>query len=184
MGLKESSSLKVFSIYQNFIRWQKGKDVPFDKLHSITWFNRSGDYLKNQCKKVYNEIENSRFNYQDFSLFLLHNSIFNTKLKWADVNTKNINVIKNLYTEAQFIIDQQFILELDKKLNFKDISVYFKINRDGRNFVYDELIMKNRVSPLFYIMLENDVDETSDFKEAEELKKFKRIIKKIKKIKK
>jgi len=182
MGLKDSSSLKVFSIYQNMIKYIKGSDIDFDKLHSISWFNRSGEFIKSQCKRVYNDVENSFFNYKDFTLFLLHNFIFNKKLNWAEVNSKNINSIKELYKNEQFIIDQQFILELDKQLNFKDISAYFKINRNGGNLVYDELILKKRVSPLFYIMLEDDVDENSNFEESEELKKFKKILRKIRKI--
>lgn len=177
----KGSSLRVFSIVKNvelFIN--SDKDVNIFKLQNKLWFGRSSEYIQRNCKRIFNEIENSFYNYVDLSIYLLYDLIFNEKNSLKEVNDKNINITKNLFTLEQLNKDQNFILELNKKINF-DLTDYFKINSLGGNLLFDKLILPKHISPYFY--MEFDVDLESE-QEKEELKKFKKIIKKIKELKK
>lgn len=179
-----SSSLKVFSIYQNTKRFITSKrDVNIFKTQPVVWYNKSPEYIIRHCKRIYNELENSNFNYDDLAIYFLHSYIFNDKIVMGDVRDKSINTVKNLYTIDRLEEDQKFILSINEKLRM-ELKDYFEINTSGGNLIYDELIMKDRLSPYFYIEYENIVELNNKNEEKIELKLFKKIIKKIKEVKK
>lgn len=182
----KNTSLNVFSVVKNVESFIKNeKDVNIFKKQSKLWFERSSEYIQRNCKRLFNEIENSFYDYYDLAIFLLYDLIFNEKNSLRNVNDKNINKVKNLFTLEQLKKDQDFILELNKQLNFTDLSEYFKINSSGGNLLYDNLILPKHISPYFYLEFDiNKEDEKEKEKEKEELKKFKKIIKKIKELKK
>lgn len=172
------SVLKVFSIIQNTkLMIEKNRDVKLSNIVPKIWFNRSRDFTKRLCQTIYNDIENSFYTYNDFKVTLLYIYIFNRRMNYNELTEKNINRIKKIFSPKQLKKDQDFLLELNKRLKL-DISDYFKINERGKNTAYEDLIMKQRVSPYFYLLYGNLDDEEN---ESNVLKRFKKILKEINK---
>lgn len=175
-----SSSLLVFSIIQNVKKFvEKEKDLDLFKMQSAVWFDKSSDFTKRHCKRIYNEIENAYYSYNDLVIFLLYELIFFDKNHVKLITEKDINITSKLFTEEQLEKDQEFLIQLNDKIKLTDIADYFKINRNGGNIIYEKLILNKNVSPYFYIECQNLVSREEE-KESEELKKFIRIINKIK----
>lgn len=177
----KSSSLMVFSIIKNVEKFlESNKDVNIFKEQSIVWYSNNPDFIKNICKRIYNEIENHFYSYYDFAIYLLYNAIFYGKTEIKLINHKDINKASELFTNEQLRRDEQFILDLNDVLKF-DIADYFKINRNGGCILYDDIVMKKRVSPLFYMEYSEHV-ETENREQNEELKQFIKVTNKIREI--
>ncbi len=172
----------VFSIIQNVKKFvDKGKDLDLFKLQSAVWYDKSTDFTKRHCKRIYNEIENHYYTYYDLAIFLMYELIFFDKNILNLITEKDINITSKLFTEEQLEKDQNFIIALGEQIKLAEIADYFKINRTGGNIVYDNLILKKLVSPYFYIECQ-EIVEREEEKENEELKRFVRIIIKINEI--
>lgn len=167
----------------NIARWvSKGKEARFQDCVPKKVYSNAHPSTISECKRIYSEIESNLYSHNDFLLFLIHNLIFEKKLIYLKKITENeIDKVKKLYTLQQFIIDKQFIIEIDERLQFKDINKYFEINVDGGNLIYEELVMKKRISPVTYIKLGKKI-ELEEEKMNEELKRFVKLTKEIKNI--
>jgi hypothetical protein len=180
---EKNSSLKIFSIIKNINKFVNNeKDVPdFFKIQSQLWFNRSSDHLKNHCKRIYSDLESNLYKQKDLALYILYTYIFDYKLDYSKITEKNINKVKNLFTKQRIEKDQKFILELSEKTKLSELSDYFKLNSSGSNIMYD-LVIKEYISPIFYIDYEDCVSEIDYTKANDYLQNFKKIITKLKQI--
>jgi len=164
-----SSPLMVLSIVTNISKAVNKKSTDYStlniyKLSHQFHYDRSPEYIKQICKKIYNDIENHFYSYRDLALFIACDFLYNQKNSWKSIDVKNINIVKEMFTESRFLIDQQTIIEINKKTGFEKLSQYFQLNSDGISVMYDLVMHKKHfISPLFYlkyekISIQNDVD--------------------------
>lgn len=171
----------VFSIIKNVEKFlESNKDVNIFKEQSIFWYTKNPDFIKNICKRIYNEIENHFYSYYDLAIFLLNYSIFYGKCDYKYILEKDINKASEIFSKEQLQKDEKFMLELNQILNF-DAEEYFKIKKEGGNIIYEDLIMKRKISPYFYLEYYTKVKREEE-KESEELKQFIKVINKIREI--
>ena len=122
-----------------------------DENSFVHWFNNSNKYTQKLCLRVWNDIENSLYDYHDLFLFCMYEYLMNGKINFASFSKKNINMVRELFTIAQFVIDKQTILEIHHQVKLKDISDYFKIN--GGDCIAYELTKNKIISPMFFIKI-------------------------------
>jgi hypothetical protein len=166
----QSSIRAVMAVYYNINKYMNRKRYidsdQIDLLKDINEFHyqRISEYTKKHCQKVYNDIENHFYSYKDLALYIACEYLYENKFSWQNVNDKNINRIKDLFSESRYFLDQQLIVELNEKLNFEKISEYFKLNHDGISIIYNLITHeKHYISPLFFLKFEkiaikNDVE--------------------------
>jgi hypothetical protein len=177
------STLKVFSIFQNCkMLIEKNKSTNLDGLVNTISYNRQNVYIKNKCSELYRFINNGFFTFDDLKIYFLNHYIFNEKLNWKDVKTSEVLTNKKIYTEESLKKDKVFILTLNKKLKLKDINIYYKVNTDGNNILYD-LLLKRYVSPMFYIRMYKYIENKDEkYIPSDSLKRVDLVTKEIKKI--
>lgn len=178
-----NSSHKVFSVIKNlerFTKTKKQKEIKKSKIFKeviIEVYNRiqNTSYGKTY-KKVYNDIENGYYTYDDMIIYFLYKSIIN-KFKITDLTYKHIKEVRKLFTEKQAHIDLLFIINISKQLKIKSLRDFFKINVDGENIIYN-LIKNKDISPIFYLQYykkfltnneENNILKSNEFSHFEKL---------------
>jgi len=176
----ENSSLVIFSIYQNVkkIIEKQTYDVPIYKKVSNVWFNKTNSFTINNCKRIFNDVENSYYTHNDLVTFLLSMSLDSSKIIGLNkVNYENIKKTLKLYTKKSLIRDKEFIKSINKEFEFDNISQYFVINDDGENIIYS-LIMNKHVSPILFLQYskkclhvnsENNILKSEDYLRFEKL---------------
>jgi hypothetical protein len=118
------------------------------------WFNNTPKFIKDQCYRVYNEIENSFYSYSDVVAFLIYESLWHDDVKLPEVNSESINNFKALFTDVQLLKDRRMIDKINKQANLKDIKEYFYIRENGESLIY-RLCMQKIVSIYFFAYYAN-----------------------------
>lgn len=149
----ENSSYKIFSLYKrisytftemNFEMYPRLLE-PVEKR----WFEHTAPFIKRQCYRIWNEIENSYYSFNDLVSFLIYDSIWNSPVDLMKVNDKTIETFKEEFTELQLEKDRRAIAEINKQARLKDINEYFIIRDNGESLIY-KLCMKRIVSVYFF----------------------------------
>lgn len=176
MGTK-GTPLRVYSIYTNIINYVFGnKNVKLNKiLKSYVFEKKSNQFVKDQCFRIYNEIENSFYSYNDLTIALLFIS-FRDKPNLKNIDRKLIIKCLKHFDKKQLKEDEKFILDLNKELKFNNIKEYFNII-SGESIIC-ELFLKGLISPLFFIKYFNLLPNN----EKKEYKHIVRITKELKKL--
>lgn len=181
----ENSSYAVFSVLKNFNYFIKtkntNKSINRDNLFKPVWrgcFDNCRDSrLIIQCQRIYNELENHYYTYDDMIIALAYMYLFSENVKLSDLKTSNVVSICKKFTRSQLDIDKKFILNVNKYIKFNKLEDFFKLNDDCKSVIY-ELIMDKTISPIFYCyfvnkyltnLFENDIFNT-------EYKRFNKII--------
>lgn len=171
----------VFSVYYNVQKVLKRKKYKEEDL-LVPVFPKifdSNKYLKKTCIRIFNDIENSFYTYNDLLIALLYENIFG-KFNLNDINEKQVKEIKSLFTLSQLKKDKKIIHSINKNTIFNTIEDYFKINSDNETYIYF-LIKKKFISPIFWLKYEYLFDRIEQkFEESEEHYKFRKICKYIK----
>ena len=181
MNNQKGTPLRVFSIIQNCKSFNAGKDVDLDTIVNAFWYKKSPPFIKNTCKRIWNDIENSLYEYVDFKLFLLYNYIFIPKIDIRNIDVKMINTCINDLSLKRFGLDKELMLAINKRVKLKSIDEYFKINPGGLNYMHDLVIMKT-ISPITFLKLRSSLklEEKSLYDESKIYTKFKRLVDEIK----
>lgn len=180
MNRQKGTPLKVFSVIKNCESFLKGKDADINSLVSEVWFQRSPDFIVRQCKRIWNDIENSLYEYVDLKLFILWQGLFHNKYTIKDINDKNINSIKERFTDRQFKKDKQILLGINENVKLESIEEYFTIREGGTSYIYD-LILKNYLSPIIFVKCYDKLNVNQSLgSESDEYKNFLRITNEIK----
>ena len=120
-------------------------------MRSKFHYENTNNYYKENCKRIYNELENSYYTYKDLIVYFLYDFAMTGKTKpLHELKNKNILKIKKIFTKKQLEEDKKFILNINKKLQLKSMIEFFEIRSNGMPIIY-ELIKKNYVSPAIYI---------------------------------
>jgi DNA primase large subunit len=153
----KNSSLIVFSIIKNIEKNINKNIVDINNIFkpvSKIWFERTNNYYKDACKKIYNDIENNYYNHNDLAITLLYEMIYNKKINFFDINHKKIKEVKSMMNKQQLEKDKNLIVVINKQINLKNVNDFFKINEDGLSIVY-HLIKDKNISPIFFIYFMN-----------------------------
>lgn len=148
------SSKKVFSIYKRVDHaFYKGNyefaGAIYDPVQS--WmYGRSPKFIKDQCFRIYNEIENSWYSYQDAVMVMIYDSIWASHLDLKKVNLDAVKQIRFMFTKKKLIEDQNAIVEINGTFKLPSIDDFFKIREKGGSFLHD-LIEHRKVSLYFFI---------------------------------
>ena len=148
----KNSSYLVFSVYQNtktVIEKQKYKNEIMKTVHR-GWYNKTKPYTVNHCKRIFNEIENGYYTYDDMIIHMLTESLFNTKaIVISKITEKSVKKTLKLYTKKRLKIDKEFIKKVNIDVGLTSLKDFFEINEDGENLIYT-LTNKEFISPAFY----------------------------------
>lgn len=174
------STLKVLSIFKNCkIYVEKEKSINLDSLYNKIVYNKQPRFVQTKCSEIYRFINNGHFTFTDVKIYILYKYIFQNKMNWKDIKVSNILACKKLFSTKQLERDKKFILEVNKKVKFKDINIFYKVNANGKNILLD-FILDKYISPMFYVhMLKYRKDENQKFKSSDILKKVDRIVGKL-----
>lgn len=145
----KSSSVKVYYILKNYKNTKKNVNKDFSKYTHILYKN-SSKYMKILCKKIYNDIENSKYTYNDLIIYLIHNAMFSRKENFNEINKENIKKISDLYKKQRLIIDKENIKKIMKELNIK-FNYLFNIDERGGTLCFD-FCNEEIISPLLWIL--------------------------------
>jgi len=178
----KSSPLRVYSIYTNVKKVLKRKKYKDENLYKMVWFKGYNDakWIHNDCKRIFNDIENSFYSYNDLLIAMFYESIFIKSFTLRMLTDKRINEIKSLFSLIELKKDKKILLAINKNIIFNSIEDYFRLNTEEVSYIY-ELIMKKFISPIFWIKYDNFFDSIEQiYKESEEHIKFRKICKYMK----
>lgn len=155
----DNSSYKIFSLFKRIP--DIFADMNFDLYPLLEnpvpkrMFDNTKPFIKNQCYRIFNEIENSYYSFDDVVNFLIYRSLWDKSVDLPNVNDKNIEEFKLKFSIKQLTEDRRIINELNKKAGFKHISEYFVIRENGESLVY-RLCMGDVVSIYFFAFFSNN----------------------------
>jgi hypothetical protein len=177
-----SSSFNVYYCYldvKNKSLHNTSKDFS-ERTANYLWQYKTQQFIKDVCKNIYNDIENSRFSYRDFKVYLFYSFLYNSKFYITNYQLPNVILINKLFKDDQFEKDQQFIKELNKNI-ILDNEKLFTFNLKGETHIYS-LIKDKYISPNYWIKNKLVFDNIKQVNEEnKEHKQFRRIMSLIEK---
>jgi hypothetical protein len=149
-----NSCLAIFSIFKNVKEFlDKDCDISLYKMKSKMWYDRSSKYMKPYYKKIYNDIENSFYSIDDLIIFLLHESLMGKKLNIKNVKRDCVVDLKKKLSINTLSLDKKIILHVLKETK---VNIRFLLEeRNGGCLLCDELIKKDKVSVIYFILDES-----------------------------
>lgn len=152
-----NSSYKIFCLYKRLPDVLMDFDLYPNLEQPVTknWFEHTSPFIKKQCYRIYNEIENSYYNFNDVVSFLIYRSLWDKDIKLNEVNDKNIELFKSKFTFKQLNEDRRIINEINKKAGFPHIREYFQVRENGESLIY-RLCMEEVISLYFFVYYSNN----------------------------
>jgi len=175
---------KIFSIYQNIKSvFENNKQLDnIEILVSSRWFNSTYQKIKFYaitCDRIYNEMENVFYDFNDLILYYLYSYMFADKVSFEKANYRDIIHIKKLFTTQQIELDKETFKQIFKSYGDINKLYFFKLNENGSTKIVD-LILERKLSPAFWYKCRTFFDmSVHDFKENDTHKKFRKIMKLI-----
>jgi hypothetical protein len=150
----KSSPYAVFSLYKRveFIFY----DHNYDMYHTLKnpvgfhWFKQTNRYTKENCVRIFNEIESGQYALNHVAIIMAHNSIWHSSANLGQVRSENVQKIMGLYTKIQLKKDRNMLVAINEEANLDGIEEYFRVRENGKPIIYD-LIINNSISPYFYM---------------------------------
>ena len=148
----ESSIKKVYFVMENVK--QLALFNPRTDRNLFACFDREiggPDWLLNDAKRIYNEIENSYYNYNDLIIHLLYLYLFKKTIYPDEINSKKVVETLNIFTIKQLEEDKKTLISINDKLKQrKGIEKYFELDHEHKTIIFC-LIRKHHISPMFWI---------------------------------
>lgn len=184
-----SSHCLVYSVATNVAKAVRAKQsaapfTPHACLPRYIYDKRVRSIIKHNCVRIFSDIESGLYTYDDFVTHALYVCMFEPLTSYEilkKTTAKNVSITIKKMSLDQFIIDKQFILDLDAKLQLKDIKHYFAIDSEGTS-IAARLVKDGYVQPLFYVRLnthaqtENSSQERVEHESSEEHQYFTRVM--------
>ena len=154
----KNSSYKIFCLYKripytfaecNFNMYPRLEE-PVEKR----WFDNTKKFIKDQCYRIYNEIENNYYSFDDVVAYLIYESIWHDEVILPEVNRFTMEKFKAIFTETQLHKDRGMIKKINDEAKLKDIKEYFYIRENGESLIY-RLCMKKIISAYFFAYYAN-----------------------------
>jgi hypothetical protein len=173
----DSSSAKVYYYYLNIKNRINVSDKDMVENLSAFLYEKAKEYTKILCKKIYNDIENNLLSYKDLRLYLLYSFLFEPKFFLNKYSLKDVNLIKNLFTDEQYKKDKIFVISLSKNIRFNSMEQYLTHNNKGTTYCYN-LIKDKYISPIFWLKWRKYYENMKQINnENKEHKRFRKILK-------
>jgi hypothetical protein len=157
----QNSSWLVFSVIKNVEKIIDSKfdsnNIKYDSIKNkvnYQWFSRARKYSVDISKRIYNDIENHFYSYDDLIITLCYMYIFDKKVNLNSINKNYVKSTMKLFTKEELERNKKFILDVNKQVKLKNINEFFDIKDDGVSVVY-HLIMDKNISPIFYVYFTN-----------------------------
>ena len=168
----------IYSIIVNTKMFVDKKNRNIRGIEYITdrtkrWYNLKQQFIVNSVKVIFNMIIDNKFSLLDFRIYILYIFIYKESFSFNFDNEKlikNILEVKQIFSNEQFEIDKQVILNLSKKFHFKNIHEIIEIDDNGISVIYN-LIIKKYISPMIFIGIYNEIYNVKGGGILEELKK-------------
>jgi len=151
-----NSSYKIYSLYKRipFVFNNEEEDnfvmhTSLDQPVAKGMFDHTGKYIKNQCYRIYNEIENSYYSYDDLTNFLIWRSLWDKAVDLPGITYEAIDNFKEKFTDKQLQRDKGVIDAINMQMKFPRVRDYFKIREHGESVIF-RLCMKEIVSVYFF----------------------------------
>ncbi len=148
MKVVNLKSMHVYCAFKNIKGLVNNKKVKIDVYNNFAYRNVH-DGIKLHCKRIYNEIENGIYTFNDYRRFLLYSYIFKSSIGFGEVTKKSMHEFKKLFTSKILKLDEKIILQVNKEVKYNDIKKFFEVV-DGKSMIY-RLIMQKAISPLFWL---------------------------------
>jgi len=169
-----NSSFSVFSVYQNVksVIEKRKYNTNIEKEVYRGWYQKARPFTVNHCKRIYNDIENGYYTYDELIIYLLTKALFeDTIVGYSKIDETLIKRTMKLYSKKQLTTDKKFIKEINKDVKLNSIKDFFEINEEGENLIFT-LTSKNFISPALYLKyskkyLTMDTENTILFKNNE-----------------
>jgi hypothetical protein len=176
--------IEVFSfirVVQSALK-QDEVDYDLDTILIKKMFDRSPDYIKNNCNRIASEIFSNRYTFLEFKIMTLYNLLFNKNSDIKNINFNSIKLIRKILTQKALEKDREMILSLKNDVPFDDISFLFRFNSDDVSFLYT-FIQKGIISPMFWLRYYKDeYFKKNEFIETKQHKHFRNVMKLLKRV--
>ena len=143
----ENSSALVYSFLQNLKKYMDGKDCRLLEENAFG-YARTVAFVKDHCRRIYNELENHWYSYDDIALFYLYRMLFNKKTYHADIIRHDISKMKLLFGKKQLKHDKKFLVDVGMQSEIKHFDEYFELD-NGEPIIF-HLILEKTVSPIIF----------------------------------
>jgi hypothetical protein len=186
------SGMKVFFVVFNLKKFFEKSKMKKEKLNLLKGFKGHWDlqpsYIKTICGGISDSINSQIITLEHVRLFVLNHYVFNDDVfKWSNLKTNAIVKNADIYSQKRYERDKQFIVDVMEKLKPKTVfeklapihDKLYKINPDGKNYLYELVINKYVGPPIFAIMYKNGVFTLDESKLDERMFRFVKATKQI-----
>lgn len=154
----KNSSYRIFSLYKRipytFAEYNFNMYPRLEEPVEKRWFNNTKKFIKDQCFRIYNEIENHWYSFDDVVAYLIYESIWHDEVILPEVNRFTMEKFKTIFTKEQLYKDRRMIDKINAEAKLKDIKEYFYIRENGESLIY-RLCMKKIISVHFFAYYAN-----------------------------
>lgn len=154
-----NSSYKIFCLYKripvifNDLNFDLYPDL--EKSVNKSWFNNTSPFIKNQCYRIFNEIENSYYIFNELISYLIYRSLWDEKVDLPNINGTTVDRFKKKFTVKQLKQDKEVISAINEKAGLKHIREYFVVRENGESLIY-RLCMDEIISIYFFAYYSNN----------------------------
>jgi len=153
-----NSSRNVYNVMTN-LKFMVRERKDMDLQNYCHGFDKCYEGMLEKCRRVYNDIENHYYGYDEFIIYALHSLMFKNSITLSGVITKNVRATLKLFSKKQLEIDKQFILDINKELQLRPDPLYemFKLQPEhGESMIY-RWTKQKILSPIFFMRYEKKV---------------------------
>jgi hypothetical protein len=143
-------------------------------------YERSHEYSQRHYKRIYNDIENGFYSYEDLWNFICVYYLFEDKLKLSDIQDNAVKDASYILSNDRYVKDADImnnaIATFDTSSASLSYDILFEPNDIGTSYAY-ELVIEGVISPIFFI--KNLVFYEKNRKVSKESKEYSKFVKKI-----
>ena len=144
---------KVFSIYKRvlyvFDKYNFDMvDTIFDPVDK-NWYKNAQKFIKDQCDRIYNEIENFYYTYNELAALMVYQTIISNGIHLENINNKYMENLRSVFKKERLRQDEQTMISTNKSMRL-GIEDYFKVGEDGKSIIYD--LIKNDVISIYFFI--------------------------------
>jgi hypothetical protein len=159
---------------KTFVTTGKPEDLETKIFNGV--YDKQPDFMKNICKKIWNEYENGFFTNKEFKIYLLYIHLMNKKtFQIKDINTNEVKKVCMLFSDEQWNKDKQIIEAICKNINIKNVKHFLEMKLEGTENTVDKLIREQKISPIIWIKYADKL-YNKEIKEKRIINKLKQII--------
>jgi hypothetical protein len=185
--MSSNSIQKVYSLclrLQHMCNYDLWQNMEFKNLTNVMGYVamsniRGKKFIADQCKRMFNEIENGWYSHSDIIFYVLNQFLLGKKFDYGSIRADVITETRSWYSNEQFEKDVLYIAAILKESNLPKTVDLFIPTECGEPFIYP-LVMQGLVKPRYYmniklILLTDDVENNFLFSKSDKYKRFERI---------